>query len=178
MERREAWGRNPGLESRRLLAGSAQARRPSLSAMEGLAGASEEGLGCYKYSSYRLSLAGTSLDNIEGKGRRKLFKMVVTMTFNLLDVSWLVELFTGDLRSGKSPDAPGAPAWAPGEASLRAGGGTQAVAGTQPRLVIQRHGQGQASVPPAQPVLPFLGQLGLPTPLGDSRPSGHAFTHF
>lgn len=133
----EAWGRNPGLgssqtgpggswgllQSRQLLAGSPQAWRPSRSAMEAPAGPSKEGLGSCKYSSRRPSPAGTSRDALEGKGRQKLFKMVVTMTFNLLDVSRLVELFTGDLRSGKSPDTPGAPARAPGEASLWVGVG-------------------------------------------------------
>lgn len=78
---------------------------------------------CYKYSSHRLSLAGTSLDAIEEMGRRKLLKTVVTMTFNLPGVSWLVEIFTVDLWSGKSPDTPGAPAWAPGEDPLWAGVG-------------------------------------------------------
>lgn len=58
-----------------------------------------EGLGCYKYSSHRLSLQGTPLDSMQEKGRWKSFRngFVITI-FNLLYVSWLFEHLSHDLR--------------------------------------------------------------------------------
>lgn len=58
-----------------------------------------EGLGCYKYSSHRLSLQGTPLDSMQEKGRWKSFRngFVITI-FNLLYVSWHFEHLTHDLR--------------------------------------------------------------------------------
>lgn len=182
----EAWGRNPGLgssqtgpgeswgllQSRQLLAGSPQAWRPSRSAMEAPAGPSKEGLGSCKYSSRRPSPAGTSRDALEGKGRQKLFKMVVTMTFNLLDVSRLVELFTGDLRSGKSPDTPGAPARAPGEASLWVG--VDSGRGWGPAWVSDptpQSGTGQRPTGPASPLWGTHGPAGTLSHIFDQNPT-------